>query len=586
MSASPKLRVSVFVMVGVLILIGAAIGGVVLYTRLALPAYSKPDHVVYLEQNWTPAQRNVYYHTPQGSVLLPYEWFKAMEQPKFSLTGAPKFSDAEYLSRFGFLEDGKSPANPDGLPVGFTVDTTYADPNTNVKRPVLGLTCAACHTGEVRYKGNSVRIDGGAGQADFAKFQQALGLGLAWTYYDPLRFGRFAHAVLQDKYSKESEAALKTDVKQFLDAGLLETEGDLRGKIYPVAEGPGRTDALARIGNYVFGTELQNQANKQPATAPVNFPPIWDASWLDWVQYNGSITQPLGRNVGEAMGVMSPVVMSAADPEKQFDSSINVLNLEKIEEALAGAGPGKGLRSPQWPEEVLGKIDREQAAEGHAVFVERCERCHGTPLYQEGSFTGQRWYKPYAGGPALFRVTSIPLKVIGTDPNEATNFNERKADSGPLGLGVVSAAEGLEVLGGKVIAKSFARLGVPAEQQTAMEGGRPNKVIAPLAYKARPLNGIWSSPPFLHNGSVPNLYLLLSPVEERPKQFYVGGREYDPENVGIKGNYVSGGFLFDTTKQGNSNQGHEFSDKSKPGVIGPALTPEQRRAIVEYMKTL
>jgi hypothetical protein len=122
------------------------------------------------------------------------------------------------------------------------------------------------------------------------------------------------------------------------------------------------------------------------------------------------------------------------------------------------------------------------------------------------------------------------------------------------------------------------------------------------AYKPRPLVGVWATPPFLHNGSVPNLYDLLSPVEERnarSKIFYVGSREFDPVKVG----YVTeppagthGGFWLDTTKTGNHNTGHEFREgyipynpdpkapKSPPGVIGPPLSPQDRMDIIEYLK--
>jgi len=107
-------------------------------------------------------------------------------------------------------------------------------------------------------------------------------------------------------------------------------------------------------------------------------------------------------------------------------------------------------------------------------------------------------------------------------------------------------------------------------------------------YKPRPLAGVWSTPPFLHNGSVPNLFELLSPVSERSKRFFVGRREFDPTKVG----YVSepakgtdGGFWFNTTIDGNRNTGHEFtSGSSAIGVIGPALTPAERMDIIEYLK--
>ena len=120
-----------------------------------------------------------------------------------------------------------------------------------------------------------------------------------------------------------------------------------------------------------------------------------------------------------------------------------------------------------------------------------------------------------------------------------------------------------------------------------MNGNRPSQVRGQLAYKVRPLNGVWATPPYLHNGSVPNIYALLSPVVERPKKFYLGNREYDPVNVGYVIDEFPSGFEFDTTIRGNSNSGHEFSDdRTKQGVIGRSLSPDERRALIEYLKTL
>ena len=119
-------------------------------------------------------------------------------------------------------------------------------------------------------------------------------------------------------------------------------------------------------------------------------------------------------------------------------------------------------------------------------------------------------------------------------------------------------------------------------------------------YKPRPLEGVWATPPFLHNGSVPNLYELLSPVEERSPTFFVGRREFDPVKVGYvtkPADGSSGGFWLDTRKVGNLNTGHEFRkgykpyDPSKPasaqsqgGVIGPALSQQDRMDLIEYLK--
>jgi hypothetical protein len=119
-----------------------------------------------------------------------------------------------------------------------------------------------------------------------------------------------------------------------------------------------------------------------------------------------------------------------------------------------------------------------------------------------------------------------------------------------------------------------------------MNGNRPNGIQAKLAYKVRPLDGVWATPPYLHNGSVPTLYDLLSPVAERPKTFYTGSRDFDPVKLGLKTDAAPGLTLFDTSKPGNLNIGHEFSDTPGSGVIGRFLQPDERSAIIEYLKTL
>jgi hypothetical protein len=98
---------------------------------------------------------------------------------------------------------------------------------------------------------------------------------------------------------------------------------------------------------------------------------------------------------------------------------------------------------------------------------------------------------------------------------------------------------------------------------------------AKLVYKGRPLNGIWATAPYLHNGSVANLYELLKTPAARMKTFKVGSREFDPVNVGFETS--SGKSTFDTSLKGNSNSGH---------VYGTKLTEVQKRALVAYMKTL
>ena len=83
---------------------------------------------------------------------------------------------------------------------------------------------------------------------------------------------------------------------------------------------------------------------------------------------------------------------------------------------------------------------------------------------------------------------------------------------------------------------------------------------------------MWASPPYLHNGSVPNLYELLGPAAERSRTFFIG-RDFDPVKVGVDTSGASGTFLFDTTLVGNANTGHSFEDGPVgKGVIGHLLT--------------
>ena len=53
-------------------------------------------------------------------------------------------------------------------------------------------------------------------------------------------------------------------------------------------------------------------------------------------------------------------------------------------------------------------------------------------------------------------------------------------------------------------------------------------------YRARPLNGVWATAPYIHNGSVPSLYWMLKPQAERPQQFCLGARDFDPRDVGFR----------------------------------------------------
>jgi hypothetical protein len=189
----------------------------------------------------------------------------------------------------------------------------------------------------------------------------------------------------------------------------------------------------------------------------------------------------------------------------------------------------------------------------------------------------------------------IDISFVGTDPAQAEDMKNRSVVfpanvliTNDFGAAVTKSDFGsaLKQLVTRVVNGWYDAHGTPPAVRDKMNGFRPDGIRAPLQYKARPLNGIWATPPYLHNSSVPNLYALLSPVAERPKCFYLGNREYDPLNVGYRTDKFPGGFRFDTSIRGNSNTGHEFNNEPGKGIIGPLLKPDERLALIEYLKTL
>ena len=227
-----------------------------------------------------------------------------------------------------------------------------------------------------------------------------------------------------------------------------------------------------------------------------------------------------------------------------FENSVNVKGLRTLEDLLAGPGPLKGLASPKWPS-VFPALDQGKVARGAALYQQHCQSCHLPPLpdlltdleaaYRDGP-PPKHWWKNALGN-WFINVTDIGIEEIGTDPHEATDFNGRTADTGDLKKGVVSAREGLDLVTRGIANRFFEANKDPPEEHAAWAGGRDPRDVAvrdDLIYKARPLNGIWAVAPFLHNGSVPNLYLLLSPRSERPDKFWTGSKQFDPVHGGLR----------------------------------------------------
>jgi hypothetical protein len=623
---------------------------------------------------------------------VPYDWFVALEQPNIGLFSQPGLlKDSDYLERFGFLPSPKSihadeaslrrfgyldssdansgpvsaplpvpiagllptpVENFDGLPVGFARLTNVVDPASGHHMPdKIGLTCAACHTGHISYKGVSVRFDGGPGMVDLKKLESATGLSILYTLYVPGRFQRFATRVLGPGAGPAERSKLKKDLaargdyvlnqktileKALADKGQQDTE-----------EGSGRLDALNRIGNQVFCTDLADggltgfESNLHARDAPVSFPPIWTVPWFLWAQYDASIQQPLVRNAGEGLGVSALLNLSPdSPPETLFRSSVAIENLARIETMLAGPNPFSqtpkgfgGLMSPKWPSQIfpddpLWKINPERVSRGRAIYAEICAECHLGPVddpvfdqqFPGKSFWSSDHWKGTDGPNPVIEPVQKP--GMGTDPAQANVLASRKVDvpaflniqpADDLGkncpdFNIARAAStdmpfslALMSLVDRVDTKWMADRSLPDANRKELRGPRWNCPNPVSEYRARPLNGVWATAPYLHNGSVPSLYWMLTPAAQRPKQFCIGARDFDPQQVGYRvaageaPDCNKGETLFSATNPdgsaipGNSVLGHSLEGTpgaDKPGVIGRTLTDEERYDLIEYLKTL
>lgn len=522
--------------------------------------------LVYLDQGWGPLETLWYYHADQGSVLLPYETLVHLEQAgDETLLISP-----ENVSRFRLLPQHATPNNPDALPVGFA---RHDDK--------VGLTCAACHTSQINYRGTAMRIDGAPALADVTGFLHAIRGSLAATLADEAKLARFAAAQQRGRErGGDVEAARRS-----LGDTLAWFESYEAANHSPTVEGFGRLDAVGRIVNQVIRFTSGTQHSIPPG-APASFPLLWDTPRHDYVQWTGFSANAgagsLGRNAGEVVGVFGHVDVKHYETEQEakngYPSTIEQHELVAMEEAL------RRLSSPVWPEQILPPIDRPIAARGQALYQTHCASCHALIDRDD----------PKREVVAMM----ISAEQVGTDDTAARTIVGARIPTGilegaisPQGTRYGADAPALAVVGDlatRIVShrpdaalRAVANAKLHGLEKTEKQGDYPKKSeAAPLAelmaYKARPLNGVWASAPFLHNGSVPTLYDLLLPAAERPRAFSVGRWEYDPKRVG----YVSDGevpFLVDTRVSGNSNRGHEY---------GTSLSDEDRWALVEYVKTL
>ncbi|WP_207515506.1 c-type cytochrome [Longitalea luteola] len=188
------------------------------------------------------------------------------------------------------------------------------------------------------------------------------------------------------------------------------------------------------------------------------------------------------------------------------------------------------LEPPKYP----GTVNTALANEGEIVFNKKCSGCHGT-------YGTNETYPNLLIPQAVIQTDSLLYKNNYSSPQFVNWFN----------------------------------------QSWFTTGDHPARLEPFMGYIAPPLDGIWVTAPFLHNGSVPTLEALLN-SDLRPRYWRrnFNKPEYDYEKLGwkyTKENQAGGKLIYNTDLPGYGNYGHTFGDK---------LTEQERKAVLEYLKTL
>ncbi|MFL5521305.1 MAG: hypothetical protein ACJ8B6_10235 [Gemmatimonadales bacterium] len=457
--------------------------------------------------------------------------------------------------QFGFLTPDRIANWPAGRaqpamdrPLGM-VRGDVRGPTSLVRIDAVNLGCATCHTGLV------YGADGRATSAawvglpntsiNLEAYGQAVFVALASAVRDQGAF-RARVAELFPEMGRGERITLRFLLLPRVARRIDELRAEGLGPSPFSNGGAGRTNGVAALRRM-----LGMPAGVLTGHAEVGFTSIPDLASRGLrtsLLYDG-IYAPSGATRHDvattAEAVTSAHLDSLSDIVAFFTVSTMGVTPDVGEQAIPAMRPvmrwlGRTYAPPPFP----GTIDSARMRAGAAVFASRCAKCHGT--YGEG--TPRRLVS--------FPNALIEQEAMGTDPARWA-----MVDSALLG---------------NLAANAYGR-----HMRSARTGG----YVAPI------LSGLWATAPYLHNGSVPNLWQLLTPAE-RPARFLVGGHALDFTQMGIAGvrwtddtwrypgGYVPWSIpeLYDTRAPGLSNRGHE-----RPSM---GLSDAEKWALIEYLKTL
>lgn len=552
----------------------------------------------------TIAERNNYYYQDEGVQYLPYDVLASMSRPKSDGIGIYNQLFLERPERLGLIPNLYNRDNP---PIGITVsnDQNYI--------PMAGINCATCHTSAIfNSKHQVILIDGSTSSFAIDRLIKEMIFSTVYTLVNPAEFNRF-----YDRYLERSEtgeypfsknefklvvgtAAFSRLTKSLESRQDLENEADkfdqevlnyqlfpakkttLTSGAYPTKEqlssragmfsyllrrlkffyqqttyaqsdptvaasGLGRSNPWGSTKN-MFASLFFNKNSKdwpKVTGGPISTPSIWTYDNYQGIFATGVINSVMDRNFAQGVALVTDF------NSKTLETTVSI---KKLHQVVAFT---KKIKSPSWPEKLLGKINQDQAQQGKEIFKRECLTCHN-PKQELYSGPGTIPYNYYN---------------VGTDPEyykaQVEDFYGKELFSDVL-TPLITAV------------KNQAAKNEGITDLIPYQGGR-NKIVwrqpQDNEIEARPLWGIWATAPYLHNGSVLNLRELLTPPTQRMTEFWQGNLEYDVDNMGFKNEPLYFSDLLQINCQnckGNNNLGHNF---------GTNLTLPEKNQLLEFLKT-
>jgi mono/diheme cytochrome c family protein len=328
----------------------------------------------------------------------------------------------------------------------------------------------------------------------------------------------------------------------------------VRGR-YPEGDGPGLIErALMRLG-FIDRLKVETLQLRNRISPLLNEKvPRWGRGRVDTfnpykaIQFNWRLDQ---LPHSELIGASDFPSLWNQQPREGLQLHWDGDN-DSVDERNLSAGLGAGITPVTVDHELLKRVrdwiwtlpppkypynvDAALAARGSAIYQRDCLACHGDHRFRDGVRAGDR----------LGKVE--PIDQVATDRHRLDSYTP------------VFAANQYSLF--------------PETEY------RFKRFVKTNGYANHPLDGIWARAPYLHNGSVPTLWDLLQEPAARPAVFYRGYDVFDQVNVGFVSSVAEADgrvfFRYDTALPGNGNGGH---------VYGTKLTADEKRAIVEYMKT-